>query len=162
METTHVVHIKLVLFSVIDGNLSIYVPDRKLPLSVVRKGKLLDEELNGLIRDIGFSPNDGFFEQLYTLSDTHARNNVVFVVYYLLIADYLLPSTLRRNFIRHGDMKVSGEDAQILSYAIQRLQWKIEYTNVIYSLLPENFTLGELQHIYEAILNRRLDKRNFH
>ena len=38
---------------------------------------------------------------------------------------------------------------------------KLEYTNVAWSLLPETFTLGELQSVYEAILAKRLDRRNF-
>ena len=53
------------------------------------------------------------------------------------------------------------EDKEIISYAVQRLQWKIEYTNVVYSLLPREFTLSELQLTYEAILGKELDKRNF-
>jgi 8-oxo-dGTP diphosphatase len=37
----------------------------------------------------------------------------------------------------------------------------LEYTTVGFQLLPQEFTLGELQSVYEAILNRKLDKRNF-
>jgi 8-oxo-dGTP diphosphatase len=48
-----------------------------------------------------------------------------------------------------------------LEYAIQRLRWKLEYTNIVYSLLPRDFTLTELQRVYEIILGRPLDKRNF-
>ena len=44
---------------------------------------------------------------------------------------------------------------------MQRLRWKIEYTNIVYSLLPKEFTFGELQKVYEAILGRTMDKRNF-
>ena len=35
------------------------------------------------------------------------------------------------------------------------------YTNLVYGLLPDAFTLGDLQEIYEIILGRRLDRRNF-
>jgi len=49
----------------------------------------------------------------------------------------------------------------IAQYALERLQAKLEYTNIVYSLLPHEFTLGELQEIYEIILGRRLDRRNF-
>ena len=44
---------------------------------------------------------------------------------------------------------------------MRRLRSKLEYTNVAYSLLPRQFTLSELQQVYEAILDRELDKRNF-
>lgn len=45
--------------------------------------------------------------------------------------------------------------------ARQRLQAKLSYTNIVYSLLPPEFTLGELQTIYEVILDRQFDRRNF-
>ncbi len=45
--------------------------------------------------------------------------------------------------------------------ALERLRAKLAYTNLVYGLLPEQFTLGELQQIYERILGRRLDRRNF-
>ena len=43
----------------------------------------------------------------------------------------------------------------------ERLRAKLEYTTIGFQLLPDEFTLSELQEVYEAILNRRLDKRNF-
>jgi 8-oxo-dGTP diphosphatase len=49
----------------------------------------------------------------------------------------------------------------MLEYALRRLRWKLEYTNIVYSLLPRDFTLTELQRVYEIILDRPLDKRNF-
>jgi 8-oxo-dGTP diphosphatase len=49
----------------------------------------------------------------------------------------------------------------ILETAVRRLRAKLEYTNVVWSLLPEAFPLSELQRTYEAILGRALDKRNF-
>ena len=45
--------------------------------------------------------------------------------------------------------------------ALERLRAKLAYTNLVYGLLPAEFTLGELQEIYEIILGRRLDRRNF-
>ena len=53
------------------------------------------------------------------------------------------------------------DHAEILDYARLRLRYKVEYTNVVYSLLPDTFTLSELQRVYEVILGRALDKRNF-
>jgi 8-oxo-dGTP diphosphatase len=44
---------------------------------------------------------------------------------------------------------------------LERLRNKLEYTTVGFQLLPEKFTLTELQAVYEAILGRSLDKRNF-
>ena len=50
---------------------------------------------------------------------------------------------------------------QILDYAVERLRNKLEYTTVGFQLLPRKFTLTQLQRVYEAILGRALDKRNF-
>ncbi|MFI5364495.1 MAG: hypothetical protein ACHQ4J_02625 [Candidatus Binatia bacterium] len=49
----------------------------------------------------------------------------------------------------------------VAQYALGRLQAKLAYTNIVYALLPHEFTLGELQEVYETIRGRRLDRRNF-
>ena len=53
------------------------------------------------------------------------------------------------------------DNKQVVDYALTRLRNKLEYTNVAYSLLPKSFTLSELQAVYESIVGRPLDKRNF-
>jgi len=45
--------------------------------------------------------------------------------------------------------------------AIERLRGKLGYTSIVRTLLPEEFTLSELQLAYEVILDRALDRRNF-
>jgi 8-oxo-dGTP diphosphatase len=50
---------------------------------------------------------------------------------------------------------------QIVAYTLLRLRGKLEYTTIGFQLLAPEFTLSELQVVYEAILNRPLDKRNF-
>ncbi len=49
----------------------------------------------------------------------------------------------------------------VVRTALARLRAKLAYTNLAYTLLPPAFTLGELQEMYEAILGRALDRRNF-
>lgn len=49
----------------------------------------------------------------------------------------------------------------ILSCATQRLRQQVENTPAIFQLLPEAFTLSELQDAYEQVLRTQLDKRNF-
>jgi 8-oxo-dGTP diphosphatase len=49
----------------------------------------------------------------------------------------------------------------IVHYAHTRLRSKITYTNAVFGLLPELFTLTQLQNAYEQIMGRELDKRNF-
>jgi 8-oxo-dGTP diphosphatase len=45
--------------------------------------------------------------------------------------------------------------------ALDRLRSKLHYTNIVYGLLSERFTLGELQQLYEIIIGQPLDRRNF-
>jgi 8-oxo-dGTP diphosphatase len=53
------------------------------------------------------------------------------------------------------------DHSHIAKHALERLRAKLAYTNVAFSLLPDTFTLSELQEVYETILDRRLDRRNF-
>jgi 8-oxo-dGTP diphosphatase len=56
---------------------------------------------------------------------------------------------------------VAYDHARIIAYAYQRLQWKMEYTNIVRNILPSKFSLRELQNVYEIIMNKAFDKRNF-
>jgi 8-oxo-dGTP diphosphatase len=49
----------------------------------------------------------------------------------------------------------------ILNVALERLRGKVRYQPIGFELLPSRFTLRQLQHLYEVILGRELDKRNF-
>ncbi len=112
---------------------------------------------------------DIFMEQLYTFDalDRDPRGRIVSVVYYALVppdrlhlADQTNPHApaLRPVGELHG---LAFDHDAILTYALQRLRSKLAYTNVAYSLLSEAFTLTALQRLYEIILGRTLDKRNF-
>lgn len=50
---------------------------------------------------------------------------------------------------------------EIIAYGRHRLESKLGYSNIAYALLPREFTLSELQAVYETILGRTIDKRNF-
>ena len=49
----------------------------------------------------------------------------------------------------------------IVDSAHERLTAKLGYSNIGFQLLPETFTLTEVQSVYEILLNRSVDKRNF-
>ncbi len=61
----------------------------------------------------------------------------------------------------HAPPPLAFDHADILAHALARLQVRLEYANLALEFLPEAFTLPELQGVYEAIMNRQLDKRNF-
>jgi len=51
---------------------------------------------------------------------------------------------------------------QILEMAYQRLQNKLQYQPIGFDLLPQKFTLTQLQNLYEKVLGRKLTKLGFH
>jgi 8-oxo-dGTP diphosphatase len=57
--------------------------------------------------------------------------------------------------------QVAFDHKLILKTAVDRLQAKVRYTPLGFNLLPSEFTLGQIQRLYEAILFREVDKRNF-
>lgn len=58
-------------------------------------------------------------------------------------------------------LKLAFDHAQILATAVERLRSKVEYTSLPAFLLPEPFTLPQLQHAYEVVLGRPVDKSGF-
>src|SRR5262249_43299949 len=107
-------------------------------------------------------------EQLYTFGDPRRdpRGRVVTVAYYALIpAGHAIKAGSDASAAGWQDAydlpKLAFDHRAIVEYAIERLRNKLEYTTVGFKLLPEQFTLSELQAVYEAILGRKLDKRNF-
>jgi 8-oxo-dGTP diphosphatase len=112
---------------------------------------------------------DVFLEQLYTFGDPRRdpRGRVVTVAYYALLTAEAAPlvagtdAGAARWVPARKHQPLAFDHEQILSYALERLANKLEYTTVGFQLLPKKFTLGQLQRVYEAVLGRQLDKRNF-
>lgn len=109
----------------------------------------------------------GLVEQLYTF-DTVARDprgHAVSVTYFGLGKDVVpeeTKHTQQPGFFPVTDLPPLAYDHdKIITYAHERLQSKITYTNAVFALLPRLFTLSQLQKAYEAIFCRELDKRNF-
>ncbi|MBK8534356.1 MAG: NUDIX hydrolase [Candidatus Competibacteraceae bacterium] len=59
------------------------------------------------------------------------------------------------------NFNLAFDHAPILADAVERLRSKLEYTHIAVHLLPEEFTLPELQRTYEIILQQPLDKSSF-
>ena len=156
------VRVKTVLFSVFDNRLHIYLPGQRLPQQLVSRGISLNKLAMQVIEMVaGTAINESYLEQLYTFSHPFEQMIEVDVVYYLLLPAEKIAEFNKESWIIADHISRNISEYGIISYAIQRLRWKVEYTNVVYSLLPREFTLSELQKIYEAILGKKLDKRNF-
>lgn len=139
-----------------------------LPGGFVRMEESLEEAARReLQEEAGIRPN--VLEQLYTFGqpERDPRGRVVTVAYFALVklSDHRVQAAtdareaawfsvwdLPRLAFDHGD---------ILSVALQRLKGKVRYQPLGFELLPPKFTLTQLQRLYEKVLEKPLDKRNF-
>lgn len=110
-----------------------------------------------------------FLEQLYTFGevDRDPRERIVTVAYYALvnltgrsIQAATDASDAQWFAISHLPPLPFDHDC-ILATALKRLQGKVRYEPIGFELLPPKFTLSQLQKLYETILGKELDKRNF-
>jgi 8-oxo-dGTP diphosphatase len=119
----------------------------------------LEEETN--VREV-------YLEQLYSFGQPKRdpRGRVITVAYFALVAGDV-PTRAGDDAAEaawhsaYAPPDLAFDHAEILKYALQRLRYKLEYTSVGFELLPNEFTLTELQQAYEIVLGEALDKRNF-
>ncbi len=110
-----------------------------------------------------------YLEQLYTFGEPNRdpRGRVISVSYFALVdaeLQRIVAASDAADAAWHSVFdppKLAFDHRKILDYAVLRLRNKIEWTTVGYELLPKKFTLSELQRVYEIILQRPVDKRNF-
>ena len=112
--------------------------------------------------------HDVYLEQLYTFGDPKRdpRGRVITVAYFALVPSPLAveagsDASDARWWSVYELPRLAFDHNSILKYALQRLRYKLEYTAAGFQLLPDNFTLTEIQKAYEIILGEPLDKRNF-
>jgi len=166
----------MVVFKVIKDQLNILLVKRgtkpfkgmwALPGGRVNKGESLDKTAKReLYEETGVK--NIFLEQLYTFGEPNRdpRGRVISVAYFALINQEpkLRASTDTvdaRWFVMKKLPALAFDHQDIIDYALMRLRWKLEYTNIVRNLLPQHFTLSNLQKVYEIILNKKIDKRNF-
>ncbi len=109
-----------------------------------------------------------YLEQLYTFGapGRDPRGRVITVAYFALLPG-AVPTRAGDDaaeaawYSAYALPELAFDHAEILKYALQRLRYKLEYTAVGFELLPNEFTLTELQQAYESVLGEKLDKRNF-
>ena len=109
-----------------------------------------------------------YTEQLYTWSDINRdeRGRVISVSYVILVND----KTYNCSGVgTHVDgmawfdvedalnMDLAFDHKKIIEYAIQRLRGKAEYTDILFNLLPEEFTVNDCQAVYEEVLGKKMD-----
>jgi len=169
--------VDVVVFSVENGELGVLLIRRKyspfknmwaLPGGFIRKNEELAKAAR---RELGEETGISgvYLEQLYTFDapGRDPRGRVITVAYFALVQQRAMKlkasfdAKEAKLFAMRKLPKLAFDHKVIIDYALIRLRNKIQYTNAAWSMLPEAFTLGELQRLYEIILGKRLDKRNF-
>jgi 8-oxo-dGTP diphosphatase len=139
-----------------------------LPGGFVRIDETLDRAAEReLVEEAGLKLR--YLEQLYTFGslERDPRERVVTVAYFALV------NTLEHELRASTDAKraawfdvreqptLAFDHDGIVERGLERLRSKVRYQPIGFGLLDESFTLSELQRLYEVILGRALDKRNF-
>jgi 8-oxo-dGTP diphosphatase len=166
-----------VVFGLDDEDLKVLLIQRNLPPfegkwalpgGFVRLDETLEDAARRELREETGIENV-YQEQLYTIGelDRDPRERVVTVAYYALVklaGHKVTAATDARSaawFAVDDVPSLAFDHAKILRLAHERLQGKVRYQPIGFELLPAKFTLRQLQHLYEVILDRPLDKRNF-
>lgn len=177
LEDRPSVAVDIIIFTVDSKDLKVLLIKRKInpfkgmwaiPGGFVRQGETLEEAARRELRE-ETNVSDIYLEQLYTFGDPgrDPRAWVITIAYFALI------SSDKREIKADTDAEdvawysmydlpeLAFDHSKILKYALERLRNKLTYTTIGFQLLPEKFTLTELQRVYEIILDRPIDKRNF-
>jgi 8-oxo-dGTP diphosphatase len=170
------VTVDLVIFTVQESALKVWLVKREarpfkgrmaIPQRLINKNETLDQAALRELKE-ETRAREVYLEQLYSFGDRRRdpRGRVVTVAYYALV-----PGD-QANRVSHNGSGAAWrsvdklpplvfDQKRIVAYAVERLRSKLEYTTAGFQLLPRKFTLSELQAVYETILGKKLDKRNF-
>lgn len=110
-----------------------------------------------------------YLEQLYTFGDPKRdiRGRNVTIAYMAVVEreNITIQAGLHTSEVAFYPVdkmpKLAFDHKEIIQYAIKRIQWKLEYTNIAQYLLPKDFPLTDLQKVYEIVLWKTFDVRNF-
>lgn len=154
-----------------------------LPGNLIRDDENLDEAAGRVLKELT-GLHDIYLEQFGSFGDPDRLTKesdlewlksiraqpdarVITVAYYSLIRSdqyELHASSFAKEAFWHDidNLPALGFDhREIIETALKELKFKSKYQPLGFELLPEKFTLTELKHVYEAILETALDKRNF-
>ena len=173
------VTVDVVIFSILDDMLKVLLIKRRgwpfegmwaIPGGFVSVDESLETAAyRELAEETGVTESDVYIEQLFTFGEPNRdpRTRVITVAYFALVgADKINPRAASDAvdvdwFSVYDLPPLAFDHDEILDYALTRLRYKLEYSAVGFQLLPEKFTLRELQDAYEIILGTELDKGNF-
>ncbi len=172
------VTVDVVIFTLVDDDLKVLLLKRlyepfankwAIPGGFVRFDESIDEAaIRELDEETGLT--NVYLEQLYTFGEPKRdpRTRVITVAYFAVVPFNAIQrpapgdQASETKWFSMTDLpKLAFDHDDILKYAHTRLRYKLEYTMVGFELLPDVFTLTDLQTAYETVLGEPLDKRNF-
>jgi 8-oxo-dGTP diphosphatase len=176
-----VLALDLVIFTIYQNEFCVLLVERTrepeagklmLPGGIMKSGHSLEANFDDILkRRTNIDANEAgvYKEQLYSFGEPgrDPRGHIVTVTYYAFVAKDRLLKTADLAKVRIipvsklPEFELAFDHARIIAYAKERMGYKLEYTDVAKNILSERFSLSELQHVYETVLSRPFDKRNF-
>ncbi len=168
-----------IIFGLDEGELKILLIERNedpfkgwfaLPGNLVNREESIDAAAERILYELT-GLKDIYMEQYHTFGevDRHPEGRVITVAYYAMIRlngqKELKPITdyaRKALWVSVKDIpKLAFDHSKIFDKGFDKIRRKISYQPIAFELLPEKFTLTQLQNLYEVILDKKLDKRNF-
>ncbi|MDC0506050.1 NUDIX hydrolase [Candidatus Gracilibacteria bacterium] len=139
-----------------------------LPGNILASGFSLEANFDAMLeRKTGIT--GVYKEQLYTFGDPKRdkRGHVISIAYYALVGgdefmqkiDFTKVDLIKYSEIANA--QIFYDHKEIIDYARERLKSKLLYTNVAKEILKKHFRLSQLREVYEIVLDREIDRRNF-
>lgn len=171
--------IDCIIFGFDEGELKILLIERNeepfkewfaLPGNLVYKDESIDSAAERILYELT-GLKGIYMEQFHTFGEVnrHPQGRVITVAYFAMIRlsrqKELKPVTgyaKRACWVPIKELpKLAFDHSEMFKKGFDKIKNKISYQPIAFELLPEKFTLTQLQHLYEVILNKKLDKRNF-
>jgi 8-oxo-dGTP diphosphatase len=190
-ESSGPISVDLAVFTLVGRELSVLLTERTeapypafwaLPGALRRKSISLDAQARALQAAVT-GTDGGWIEQLKTFdrpqqldSGGHIevpgrdpRGDVLSVAYIAIVPSALAEECAERNGegeqlwhpVRRLPVQMAFDHREIVDYAVRRLRSKVGYSSIAFQLLPSEFTITELQQVYEAVLGLSINRGNF-
>jgi 8-oxo-dGTP diphosphatase len=174
------VTVDVVLFTLIQGRLKVLMIKRTsepyrecwaVPGGFINVGETLEEAaFRWLKQRTGVA--EIYMEQFAAFGNPQRdpRARVITVSYYALVNDALLPAQPPQEEGHHEEVAwlnvtqlppLAFDHDLLITGALHRIRERLEHSSMAFQLLPKKFTLTQLQRVYELILDKTMDKRNF-
>ncbi len=189
-ESSGAISVDLAVFTLVGRELSVLLTERTeppypsfwaLPGALRRKGISLDAQARTQQADVT-GTDGGWIEQLKTFDRPQRldsggnvvvpgrdpRGDVMSVAYIAIVPSALAEACAERKGevqlwhpVRRLPVEMAFDHREIVDYAVRRLRSKVGYSSIAFQLLPSEFTITELQQVYEAVLGLSINRGNF-